>query len=294
MRTRCKRLFDAGEGTVVESEQLRGYPRAAFSGPAHGVVRYTQPIHNMNTHLLRFPSLVPALALVLLAPTALPASEASARADAAISEARGDTAQSAMKELDVEIDRLDALVSNAPTAQEKAAAEARLDVLKNRRSELRKTYVKSRYDELKADVRAEANRLGAWTKRTFTRDPVARTDDKITDSVSDAKRDVRAAGDSAYAGVSTAGAAMDLAAYKLRPTDTNKEEAKAALKALDHRIEELDDRADKMPRGAERDAAKRRVKALEDRKDELKHDFNKARFDALIDSVQAEWNDLRH
>jgi hypothetical protein len=248
----------------------------------------------MKTNLIRFLTLSPALAFALAAPVSLMANEATARADAAMSEVKGDAAQAAMKELDAEIDRLDVQMNNAPTAEEKAAAEARLEVLKERRNDLRKTYVKARYEELKADVRAEANRLGAWTKRTFTRDSVDRTDDKIRDSANDVKRDLRNAGNDAYAGVSTAGAAMDLAAYKLRPTDTNKEEAKAALKALDDRIDALDDRADKMPRGAERDAAKRRVKALEDRKDELKHEFNKARFDALIDSVQAEWNDIRN
>ncbi len=87
---------------------------------------------------------------------------------------------------------------------------------------------------------------------------------------------------------------MDLAAYKMRPTDTNKAEAKAALDALDAKIDELDDRADHMADGPDRDAAKRKVKALEDRKDELQHQFNKARFNALVDDVQREWNDLIH
>lgn len=241
----------------------------------------------MKTNLLRLLALSPALAIGLGLSASLSANETSARAESAASEVTGDAAQAAMKELDLEIDRLDVLMNNAPTAEEKASAEARLQTLKDRRSELRKTYVKARYDQLKTDVRAEANRLGAWTKRTFTRDSVDRTTDDVRDSVRDARNN-------AYADVSTTGAAMDLAAYKLRPTDTNKEEAKAALKALDARIEALDDRVDKMPRGAERDAAKQRVKALEDRKDELKHEFNKARFDALIDSVQAEWNDLIH
>jgi hypothetical protein len=46
-----------------------------------------------------------------------------------------------------------------------------------------------------------------------------------------------------------------------------------------------------MPNGPDRDVVKGRIKALEDRKDELKHQFNKARFDALVDDVQKEWND---
>ena len=91
-----------------------------------------------------------------------------------------------------------------------------------------------------------------------------------------------------------AGAALDLAAYKTRPTDTNKDEAKAAIKALEAKIDQLEDRADNMPRGADRDALKRRVDALEDRKDELEKEFNKTRFNALVDDVQSEWNHLVH
>jgi hypothetical protein len=218
------------------------------------------------------------------------ANEASARADSSVAEIRGDAAKASLQALDVEIDRVDAMIDNAPTEADKAAAKARMEVLKERRSELRKTYVKSRYDELAADVRAEANKVGAWTKDKFTRSPGEKAADDIEDGTKDAKKAAIKAGDETYAHVQSAGAALDLAAYKARPTDTNKAEAKAALKALDQKIDELDDRADRMPRGADRDAVKRRIKALEDRKDELKHDFNKARFNALVDDVQGEWN----
>ncbi|HYP17875.1 MAG TPA: hypothetical protein VEQ65_11750, partial [Opitutus sp.] len=181
----------------------------------------------------------------------------------------------------------------------KSAARTRLDALKERRAELRKTYVKARYDELKSDVRAEANRVAAWTKRTFSR-----ADDKVRDATAevradtreataDAKRSLDRAGDRTHAALASTAASMDLAAYKLRPTDTNKDEARAALKALDAQIEALEDRVDAMPSGATRDAAERRVKALEDRKDDLQGEFNKARFDALVDEVQAEWKNLK-
>ncbi|HEX2860193.1 MAG TPA: hypothetical protein VHN79_01080 [Lacunisphaera sp.] len=237
-------------------------------------------------------TLVPTLVLGLAAPVM--ASEASANAQAAVAEVKGDAAKLALKELDAEIDQVDALIDNAPTSAEKAAAKARLDVLKERRSELRKTYVKSRYDELKADVRAEANKAAAWTKRTFTRDPGEKAADEIEDATHDARKAAKKAGDNAYAYATTTGATLDLAAYKARPTDTNREEAKAAINALEQRIDELDDRADNMPRGADRDAAKRRVKALEDRKDELERQFNKARLDTLIDDVQREWTELQN
>jgi len=248
----------------------------------------------MNTKMLRLLTLAPALTALVVLPVRLHGNEATARADASLSEVKGDAAKAAIDELSAEIDRVDAMIDNAPTPEEKAAAKARLDVLKERRNALRKTYVRARYDELKADVRAEAARVNAWTKRTFNRDEVSTTRRDIANATETARRDAQAAGDRAYADTQAAAAAMDLSAYKLRPTDTNKEEAKAALKALDARIDQLDDRVDRMPHGAERDAAKQRVKALEDRKDELKHEFNKARFNALVDDVQRSWNDLVH
>ena len=247
----------------------------------------------MKTKLLRTLTLTPAL-LVLATPFRASAADASARASASVAEVQGDAAKAGLKELDAEIDRLDAIADNAPTADEKASAKARIDVLKARRNDLRKTYVAARFDELKADVRAEGNRVAAWSKRTFNRDPASNAQREVNDAVADAKRDARRVGDDVAASTSSAAASMDLAAYKLRATDTNKDEAKAALKALDARIEELDKRVDKMPRGADRDAAKRQVKALEDRKDELKHEFNKARLNALVDDVQTPWGNTVH
>jgi chromosome segregation ATPase len=244
----------------------------------------------MNTKRLRFLAALPAVALLATLPLSASANEATARAEAATAEIKGDAAKMALEGLDVEIDHVEALIEHAPTAEDKASAQARLKVLKERRSELRKNYAQARFDELKADVRTEANRVGAWTKRTFTKSEGEKAMDKAEDSVDDAKDAAKRAGNSAYAYANTAGATTDLAAYKLRPTDTNKEEAKLALKALEAKIDELETRVGNMPRGADRDAAKRRVKALEERKDKLEREFNKARFDALIDDVKSEWN----
>lgn len=243
----------------------------------------------MNTKRIRSLAALPALALLATMPLHLSANETTARVEAATAELKGDAAKMALKGLDTEIDHVEALTEHAPTAEDKASAEARLKVLKDRRGELRKNYAQARFDELKADVRAEANRVGAWTKRTFTKSEGEKAMDKAENSLDDAKDAAKRAGDSAYAYANTAGATTDLADYKLRPTYTNKEEAKLALKALEAKIDELETRVGNMPRGADRDAAKRRVKALEDRKDKLESDFNKSRFDALIDDVKAEW-----
>jgi hypothetical protein len=237
-------------------------------------------------------TLIPALALGFASPAF--ANEASAKVDATIAEAKGDAAKMALNELNAEIDAVDAQIDAAPTSADKDAAKARLEVLKERRSELRKTYSKARYDELKADVRAEANKVGSWTKSKFTRDPAEKAADDIKDATHDAKKAAKKAGDNAYAYANSAGAEIDLAAYKMRPTDTNRDEAKAALKALEKKIDQLDDRADNMPKGADRDAAKRRVKALEDRKDQLEREFSKVRFDTLIDDVHSEWSQFRN
>src|SRR3954465_4389298 len=74
--------------------------------------------------------------------------------DSAIAAGREEAAKAALKQLDAESEQVDSLIDSAPTPEEKSAAKARMDVLKERRSELRKAYVKARYEELKADVRA--------------------------------------------------------------------------------------------------------------------------------------------
>jgi chromosome segregation ATPase len=247
----------------------------------------------MKHIIIRSLAALPAVALFAAAPS-LRASETTARVESNAAEISGDAAKAALKEIDAEIDVLDDAVDNAPTAADKSAAKARLDALKERRSELRKTYVRSRFDELKADVRAESNRIGSWSKRTYKRDPVTTTDRDLRNATSDARRDASRAGDRAYATAASTAAAVDLESYKRRATDTDRNEAKAALKALDDRIDALKNRVDNMPKGADRDIAKRRAQALEDRKDQLEKDFNKERFNALVDEVQAQWNDPRH
>jgi cell fate (sporulation/competence/biofilm development) regulator YmcA (YheA/YmcA/DUF963 family) len=245
----------------------------------------------MNTKTIRSLLAAPALALLVAAPlSAAELKEAAARAESEMAEVKGDAAKLALQTLNAEIDHVEAMIDHAPSAEDKAAAKARLDVLKQRRTDLRKDYAGARYDELKADVKAEANRLGAWTKRTFTRSDTDKAYDKAEDAVKDASDAAKRAGDHAYAAMAATGAAVDLAAYKNMATDMNKDDAKRALKAIDDRIDALEDRVDDMPKGPDRDAAKRRVKALEDRKDQLEREFSKARFDALVDDVMGEWN----
>lgn len=253
-------------------------------------------MNSSSSKLVR--SLLPATALLLGAPVFTSLVHAQA-IEAAVSDAKGDAAKVALKDLDAQIDQLDALIDNAPTAEEKVAAKARLDALKERRSELRKTYVQARYDSLKADVKTEANKLSAWSKRTFSTSPEAKLDrklDKAVDHTRDAARDVEKS--VAAAGASLNGASVntsaDIASYRNSPTDENKAEVKASLAGLDTEIDRLDQQADALPRGEQRDAAKLRVKALKERRGELSSDFRKARYDALKADVKAEWNKIVH
>ncbi len=61
--------------------------------------------------------------------------------------------------LDTEIDRLEARVDDLPKGVERDATKLRVKALKERRSELASDFRKARYDALKADVKAEWNKL---------------------------------------------------------------------------------------------------------------------------------------
>ncbi len=256
----------------------------------------------MKTKAQLLRHLLPVSALLLGSPFVGTALRAQA-VESAVADAKSATYKAELKALDVELDRLDALLDNAPTAEDKASAKARIEVLKERRSDLRKNYVQAKYDGLKADVKTEYNKASSWTKKTFSssnESKLERKMDKAADKASDVAHDTAQATREA---VATTGAVVtptavatsaDIAAYKMNPTDANKAEVKASLDSLDKEIDLLQDRADALPKGADRDAVKLRVKALKDRRGELASDFRKARYDALKADVKAEWNKLVH
>lgn len=267
---------------------------ASGAGPACPATSTPQATHTMNTKAFRACTLFATLAVLPVTSVCSTANPSVAKSDSALAEIRGDAAKTALKELDLEMDRVDALLDNAPSQADRVAAKARLAVLKERRSDLRKTYVKARYDELRADLRVEAERVSAWAKRKFSSDPATKAAEEMDTAVKDAKADARAAAHRAYAEASSAAAATDIAIYKLRPTDTNKEEAKAGLKALEVNIDALAERIDRLPESVARTSAEKRLKFLKERRAELQSDFNKARFDALIDDVKRAWDESVH
>lgn len=248
----------------------------------------------MNTKAIRACTFVATLAILPVTSVCSVPNQSAPKTEAALAEVRGDAAKVALEQLDLEMDRVDALLDNAPSQADRVAAKARLAVLKERRSELRKVYVKARYDELRADLLVEAERVSAWAKRKFSSDPATKATDEMNTAVKDAKEAAQAAEHRAYAEASSAEAATDIAVYKLRPTDTNKEEAKAGLKALEVNIDSLSARIDALPASEERSSALQRLRILKERRAELQSDFNKARFDALIDDVKHAWNESVH
>ena len=67
-------------------------------------------------------------------------------------EAKSDAYKANLDAINAKIDAIEASINDAPDSAEKTAAKARLDVLKDRRSEPRKDYVKAKADERVADL----------------------------------------------------------------------------------------------------------------------------------------------
>lgn len=209
--------------------------------------------------------------------------DAEVRAEAA--EAKADAHRASLDQINASIDAIEARIENAPDDAEKTAAETRLKALKERRAELRKNFIKAKADELVADLKVESDKVAAWTKRTYEN-----VKDKVTGSDDDEPGVIPTARAALDPDANTARAEIEF--YRLNPSPENKADVKRALKALDQEIDRLDDHADTLPKGEKRDALKQRVKALEAREKELKRDFTKARWDALVDDLRASWNSL--
>lgn len=186
--------------------------------------------------------------------------------------------------IDRQIDMIEDDIDRAPEGPERDAARRRPDALKDRRSELRKDYVASKYEALKADVRTEYEKAAAWTKDKYQ---------DVKEGISGPKPNAPARLDAASNANANA-ALAGIAVYQMHPSPENKADVKQALDALDKEIDRLSDRADELPKGEQRTQLERRINALEDRQDELEHNFTKARWDALVADVKSEWNELIH
>lgn len=225
-----------------------------------------------------------ALALTLLAlrpalSAAEPAVDA-ARDKASSAAAHADERKAALAEIDARIAIIEKSVEHAPDDAARSALRERLESLKKRRAELRKDYVAAKAAELRADTHVEYQKVLAWTKGAVAdaKDAVVGPEPGATDTAT------------AAINPKAVNATAHLALYRMNPSPENKEEVKAALAALDAEIDRLQARAKAMPKGPERDALRKRAKALDDRRDELAGDFTKARWDAVVSDVKAEWD----
>lgn len=237
----------------------------------------------MKTNKLNPTHLALALTLIALQPAfAAEPAVGAAREEAAAAESYAAERKAALAAVDAQIDLIEAALDSAPDAAEQTAAKARLAVLKERRSALRKDYAKAKFEELQADTKVEYQKVAAWTKAT-ARD----VKEKVVGPEVDAAATARAA-----ANPEANSALADITLYRLNPSPENKEEVKAALKALDAEIDRLEDYADTLPKGDARKTLEKRIKALEKREGALKRDFTKARWDALVGDVKNEWHQV--
>lgn len=181
--------------------------------------------------------------------------------------------QAALAQIDAELDHLDNLADAAPTVEKKNEVKAHYAALKQRRADLQKTFTRARYEAFKADLKAETDRIAAWTRETFATKPAAAA--------------------AASAGSAAAeDTAAKLADYRTEATDANKAEVKAALARLDANIDLLEARIKLIADAERRAELNRRLQALRERRSDLNREFRQARYDALVDDVKAEWNRL--
>lgn len=234
-----------------------------------------------------------ALALAALAPTLLLASEPAKAADKAGNKAADQTAEkiedyrahdtemnkaevkAALAAIDAELRHLDELADAAPTPAEKTDAKARYAALKVRRDELKQEFNRARYEAFKADLKAETDKASAWAKETFSTKPAASSAASATAATADTT-------------------AAKIADYRNDASEVNKAEVKASLDHLDADIELLQAKIEAVTDPIRKDELKVRFQALKDRRAELNSEFRKARYDALVADVKAEWNKLVH
>lgn len=110
----------------------------------------------MKIHIVRPLRLIgPALALLAAAPL-VPAQQFEAPATAV---------RALLQDLDAQLAKLDEFVAQAPNATEKSDARSRVDQLKERRAQLNTNFDQTKFESLKADVKAEYEKLSAWAKQ---------------------------------------------------------------------------------------------------------------------------------
>lgn len=205
---------------------------------------------------------------------------AQTRANSAEMEAKAQKAQ--LDALDHQIDVIETHIELLPEGVERNQARQRLEALKDRRTELRKAYLSSKYEQLKADVQAEYEKAAAWTRQKYQN---AKESIRGSDAETPAQAGARVNPETETA-ISPAPVPQDNPSSEITP------EEKAAVQALDMEITRLKQHARSLPQGERRTILERRLEAIEDRKDELEKNFTQARWEALVADLKRERNEL--
>jgi hypothetical protein len=220
---------------------------------------------NWSKHILDG---VRASAIAMLSAAAVPMVSGKETAPATAVE----SSRSAIAQIDAELDLLARQVPAAPTPAQGEAIKSEYNALKQRRNELKKDFTETRYDELSTDLQVAKDKVSAWAK-----EEAATTNPKASAAVS-------------VTNEKAADAAAKVEDYRNESSDLNKAEAKAALYHLDTDINLLNAKIEAVLDPAQKSELKHSLKLLKERRAELTGDFRKARYDALVDDVKAEWN----
>jgi hypothetical protein len=161
--------------------------------------------------------------------------------------------KTALKALDAELARFDAMLEKDDDVQHKATVKAFLDAFKDRRDAMNKApFDQGKYDEIRFDINVEYQRLAMWLADPITPPPATKAE-----------------------GIS------EVAVYKLNPSPANKTDVKAALDAVDREISRLESHASTP-------ADKTRIQSIKTHRAELGKEFTKARWDGLIAEMKGD------
>jgi len=160
----------------------------------------------------------------------------------------------ALKFLDDDIARLDVLLERISEAPLKATTKGFIDVFKETRNGLRRTYDQTKFDELKFEVVAEFQRIHLWLAAPRENPLISGDTPRVI--------------------------------FDLEPSPADPAEVKAALAALDEEITYRVNRASRLPAGPARDEETQRIKAIQADRATLGRTFTRAGWDAVLGKLK--------
>jgi len=189
------------------------------------------------------------LALLLATAPGLPAQPAPAAAPAEIPALTPEQV-TALKALDADIARLDAVLEKITEPRLHELTKSFIDVFKTTRAALGTTFDQVKHDELKFEVIAEFQRMSLWLAAPRTTPIVPHASPGIV--------------------------------FDLDPSPDSAAEVKAALAALDEEIKRTEAQVGRLTAGPARDAATQRLKSIQETRAALGRNFTKAGWIAIL------------